>query len=158
METWVSPLSCCCCCSVTKSSLTLCDPMDCSITRLPCPSPSPTVCPGSCPLNLWCHPTIQSSVAFPSFCLQPFPASGSFPMNWLSASGGQSIGASASASVLSTNIQGLFPLRLTGLISLKSKGPTRVFSSTAVRKHRFFSAQPSLWSNSHISTWLLERP
>ena len=158
METWVFPLSCCCCCSVTKSYLTLCDPMDCNITRLPCPLPSPTVCPGSCPLNLWCHPTIQSSVAFSSFCLQPFPASGSFPMNRLSASGGQSIGASAWASVLSKNIQGLFPLRLTGLISLQSKGPTRVFSSTTVRKHQFFSAQPSLWSNSHISTWLLERP
>ena len=117
METWVFPLSCCCC-SATKSYLTLCDPMDCSITRLPWPSPSPTVCPGSCPLNLWCNPTIQAFVALSSFCLQPFPASGSFPINQLSASGGQSIRASASASVLSTNIQGWFPLRLTGFTSI----------------------------------------
>ena len=87
-----------------------------------------------------------------SSCLQSFPASGSFPMSWPFASGGQSIGASALASVLPTNIQGWFLLGLTGLISLQSKGFSRVFSSTIVQKHQFFSAQPSLWSNSHIHT------
>ena len=85
-------------------------------------------------------------------CLQYFPASGSFLMSWLFASGGQSIGASASASVLPMNIQGLFPLGLTGLISLLSKGLSRVFSSTTVGKHHFFGTQPSLWSSSHIHT------
>ena len=88
-----------------------------------------------------------------------FPASGSFLISWLFASGGQSIG--ASASVLPMSIQGWLPLRLTGLISLLSKELSRVFSSTTIRKHQFFSAQPSLWSNSHTSgshTWLLEKP
>ena len=89
------------------------------------------------------------------FCLQFFPASGSFPVNWLFTSGGWSIGASASASVLPMNIRGWFPLGLTGLISLLCKGLWRVFSSTTVRKHQFFGAQLSLWSNSHIHTWLL---
>ena len=90
-----------------------------------------------------------------SSCLQSFPASGSFLMSQLFASGGQSIGASASASVFPLNIQDWFSLGLTGLILL-SKGLSRVYSSTAVQKHQFFSAQPSLWSNSHIHTWLLE--
>ena len=85
-----------------------------------------------------------------SSCLQSFPASGSFLMSWLFASGGQSIGASASASVLPMNIQGWFPLELTGWISLQSKGLSRVFSKTPVQKHQFFGAQPSLWSYSHI--------
>ena len=89
---------------------------------------------------------------------QSFPASGSFPMNQLFASGGQSIGTSALASVLPMNIQGWFPLGLCGLISLQSKGLSRVFSNTIVQKHQFFGAQPSLWSNSHIHTWLLEKP
>ena len=92
-----------------------------------------------------------------SSCLQFFPASGSFSMNWLFVSCGQSTRASASASVLPMNIQSWFPLRLTSLISLLSKGLSRVFSSTTVRKHQFFSAQPSLWSNSHIHIWLLEK-
>ena len=100
-------------------------------TRLPCPSPSPGVCSHSCPFSRWCHPTISSSVACFS-CLQSFPASGSFPMSWLFESAGQSTGASASASVLPMNIQGWFPLGLTGLISLLSKGLSRIFSSTKV--------------------------
>ena len=89
--------------------------------------------------------------------LQSFPASGSFPMSRLFPSGGQSIEASASTSVLTMNIQDWFPIGLTGLISLQSKGLSRVFSNTTTQKHQFFSAQPSLWSNSHIHTWLMER-
>ena len=96
----------------------------------PCSSPSPGVCPSSCPLHQWCHPTISSSVALSSFCLQSCPASGSFPMSWLFTSGGQSSRASASVSDLPMSIQGWFPLRFTGLISLLSKGLSRVFSST----------------------------
>ena len=126
-------------------------------TRLPCPSPSPGVCSNSCPLSQWCYLTISSSVTLFSFCLQSFPASGSFPMSRLFTSGGQSIGASASASVLPMNIQGWFLLELTGLISLKFKGLSRVFSKTTVWKHQFSGTQPSLWSNSHIHTWLLEK-
>ena len=91
-----------------------------------------------------------------SSCLQSFPASGSFPISWLFGSGGQNIKASASASVLSTNIQDWFPLGWSGWISWQSKGLSRVFSSTTVQKHQFFSAQPSLWSNSPIGTWLVE--
>ena len=125
--------------------------------RLPCPSPTPRVCSNSCPLSQWCHPTISSSVTLFS-CLQSFPASGSFLMSRLFASGSQRIGASASTSVLSMNIQGWFPLGWSGLIFLKSKGLSGVFSSTTIWKHQFFGAQPSLWSNSHISTWLLEKP
>ena len=103
------------------------------------------------------QPTTSSSVAPFSSCPQSFPASGSFPINQLFTSGGQSIGASALASVLPMNIQGWFPVGLTGLISLLSKGLSRVFSSTTIWKHYFFSAQPSLWSTSHIHTWLLEK-
>ena len=110
------------------------------------------------PLSWWCHPTISSSVVPFSSCLQFFPTSVSFPMSWLFSSGGQCIGASASASVLPMNIQGWFPLRLTGLISLLPKGLPRVFSSPAIQKHQFFVIQLSLWSNSHIHTWLLEKP
>ena len=124
-------------------------------TSLSCSSPSPEACSNSCPLNWWCHPTISSSVFFSS-CLQSFPASGSFLISWLFASGGQRIGISASASVLPMNIQSWFPLGLTGLISLLSKGLLRVFST--VQKHQFFSAQPSLQFNSHIHTWLQEKP
>ena len=112
----------------------------------------------SCPLSQWCHPTIYSSVIPFSSHLQTFPASGSFPKSQFFASGGQSIGVSASTSVLPMNIQGWFPLTVTGLISLKLKGLSGVFSSTAIWKHQFLSAQPSLWSNSHIHTWLLEKP
>ena len=127
-------------------------------TRLPCPSPSPRACSHSCPLSWWCHPTISSSVTPFFSCLQFSPISGSFPMSQFFTSGGQSIGASASALVLPMNIKGWFPFGWTGLISLQSKGPSRVFSSTIVWKHQFFSSQPSSWSNSHIHTWLLETP
>ena len=125
-------------------------------TRLPCPSLSPRICSNSCPLNWWCHPTIPSSVTLFSFCPQPFPASGSFPVSWLFASGGQSMGASASE--LPVNSHGWFPLVLTGLVSVLSKGLSRVFSSMIIWKHQFFSAQPSLWPNSHIHTRLLKKP
>ena len=127
-------------------------------SRLPCPSLSPWVYSNSCPLSRWCYPTNSSSVIPFSFCLQSFPASGSFPMSQFFTTGGQSIGASASASVLPVNIQGWFPLRWAGLISLLTKGLSRVFSNTTVQKHHFLGAQPSLWSNSHIHTWLLEKP
>ena len=124
--------------------------------RLPCPSLSPRTCSNSCPLRQWYHPIISSSVVPFSSCPQSFPASGSFPMSQLFTLGGQSVG--TSASVLPVNIQEWFPLGLTGLISLLSKQLSRVFSKTTVQKHQFFSAQPSLWSNSHIHTWLLEKP
>ena len=126
-------------------------------TRLPYSSLSPGVCSNACPLCQRCLPTISSSVIPFSSCLQSFPAVGSFPMSQFFASGGQSIGASALASVFPMNIQCWFPLGLTSLISLQAKGLSRVFSSTTVWKHQFFSAQPSLWSNSHICTWLLEK-
>ena len=102
--------------------------------RFPCPSLSLQVCSNSCPLSQWCHPTISSSVTAFSSCPQFFPASGSFPVSWLFASGGQSIG--AWTSVLPMNIQGWFPLESTGLISLPSKGLSRVTSSTTVQKRR----------------------
>ena len=126
-------------------------------TRPLCPSPSPGACPNSCPLIWWCYPTISSSITPFSFCLQSFPASRSFLMSQFFASGGQSIEASASVSVLPMNTQDWSHLGWTGWISLQSKGLTRVFSNTTVQKHQFFSAQPSLWSNSHIHTWLLEK-
>ena len=107
------------------------------------------VCSNSCPLNRWCHPIISSLVIAFSSCLQSFPASGSVPVSWLFASSSQSFG--ASASVLPMNIgRGWFPLGLTGLISLLSKGLLRILSSTTVRKHQFFDPQPSLWSDSHL--------
>ena len=120
--------------------------------------PSPKVCPSFCPLNLCCHPTISSSVTLFSFCLQSFPASGSF--QWVSSlpSGGHSIGVSALASVFPVNIQGWFPLGWTGWISLQSKGLSRIFSNIRVQNHQFFGAQLSSQSNSHIHTWLLEKP
>ena len=124
--------------------------------RLPCLSPFPGACLNSCLLSRWCHPTISSSVVPFSSCLQSFPASRSFPVSWLLTSGGQSIGASASASLLPMNIQNWFPLGLTGWISLQSKGLSRVFSNTTVQKHQFFDTQPSLQSNSHVRTWPLE--
>ena len=139
-------------CSVTKSCLTLW-PHGLQHTRLPCPSLSPGVCSNSCPLSQWCYLTISFSAALFSSCPQSFPASGSFPMIWLFTSGGQNIGASASTSVLLMNIQDWFPLGLTGLITLQSKGLSRVFSSTRVWKYQFFGTQSSLWSSSHIHTW-----
>ena len=127
-------------------------------TSLPCYSLSPRVCSNSCPLSWWCHLSSASSATPFSFCLQYLPASGSFPISQFFASGGWSTWASASASVLPMNIQDWFPLGLTGLISLQSKGLPRVFSSTTIQKHQFFRSQPSLWSNSHIHTWLLKKP
>ena len=126
--------------------------------RPPCPSPTPGAYSNSCPSSRWCHPTISSSVIPFSSCLQCFQASGSFPMSPFFASGGQSIGVSASASVLPMTFQDWFPLGWTGWISLQSKGLSRVFSNTTVQKHQFFGAQPTLWSSSHIHTWLLEKP
>ena len=126
--------------------------------RLLCPPLSPTVCSNSCPLSQSCYLTISSSATPYPFCLQSLPASGSFPMSWLFTSGGQKIGASASSSVLSMNIQDWSPLGLTGLISLQSKELLRVFSSTTVWKHQLFGTQPSLWSTCvHMeatSVWL----
>ena len=112
--------------------------------RSPCPSPTPEVYSDSCPLSRWCHPTISSSVVPFSSCLQSFPASGSLQMSQLFASGVQSIGVSASTSVLPMNTQDWSPLEPTGWISLQSKGLSRVFSSTTVQKHQFFGTQLSL--------------
>ena len=140
--------------SVVSSSLR---PHRLQHARLPCPSPTLRACSNSCPLCQWCHPTILSSVIPFSSCLQSFPASVSFPMSQFFASGGQRIGVSASASILPMSIQDWFPLGLTGLISLQSKELSRVFSNTIVQKHQFFGIQLSLWSNSHIHTWLLEK-
>ena len=131
--------------SVTQLCPTLCDSMDCSTPGL-CPSPNPGVCLNSCPLCEWCHPTISSSVIPFSSCLQSFPASDSYPESLFSASGGQNIGVSASASVLPMNIQDWFPLGLTGWISLQSKRLSRVISNAKVQKHQFFMAQLSFYS------------
>ena len=126
-------------------------------TRPPCPSPTPGAYSNSCSSSQSCHPTISSSVVPFSSHLQSFPASGSFQMTQFLSSGGQSIGVSASASVLPMNIQDWFPLGWTSLITLLSKGLSRVFSNTTVWKHQFFGAQTSLWPNSHIHTWLLKK-
>ena len=142
--------------SVTQSCLTL-QPHELQHTRPPCAWPTPRVHPNPCPSSWWCHPTILSSVIPFSFP-QSFPASGSFQMSQLFASCGQSIGVSTSTSVLPMNTQDWFPLGWTGWISLQSKGLSRVFSNTTVQKHQFFGAQLSLWSNSHIHTWPLEKP
>jgi len=123
-------------CSVVSDSLR---PHGLQHARPPCPSPTPGTYSNSCPLSQWCHPTISSSVIPFSSCLQSFPSSGSFPINQFFASGGQSIGASASASVLPMNIQDWFPLGLTGLISLQPKGLSRVFSNTTVQKYQFLA-------------------
>ena len=120
--------------------------------RPPCPSPTPGVYSNSCPLSWWCDPTISSSVVPFSSHLRSFPVSGSFPMSQFFISGGQGIAVSASASFLPMNIQDWFPLGWTGLISLHSKGLSRVFSNTTVQKHQFFGAQLSSQSNSHIHT------
>ena len=119
--------------------------------------PTPGVYSNSSPSSRWCHPAISSSVV-PFSLLQSFPASVSFPVNQLFTSGGQRIGAAASASVLPVNTQDLSPLGWTGWISLQSKGLSRVFSNTTVQKHQFSSAQLSSQSNSHIHTWPLEKP
>ena len=114
-----------------------------------CPSQTPRVHSNSCPSSRWCHPAISSSVVHFSSCPQSLPASEPFPMSQLFAWGSQSIGVSASASVLPTNTQDWSPLEWTGWISLQSKGLSRVFSNTTVPKHQFFGTQPSLWSNSN---------
>ena len=128
-------------CSVVSDSL---QPHGLQHARLPCPSPTPRGCSNSSPWSRWCHPTISSSVISFSSCLQSFSASGSFQMSQLFASGGQSIGASTSTSVLPMDIQDRSPLGWTGWISLQSKGLSRVFSNTTVQKHQFFGAQLSL--------------
>ena len=126
--------------------------------RLPCPSPTPTAYSNSCSSFWWCHPTISSSVVPFSSCLQSFPVAGSIPMSQFFVLGDQNIGAPASASVIPINIQDWFPLELTGWISLQSKGLSWVFSNTTVQKHQFFGTEISLYSDSHIHTWLLEKP
>ena len=140
-----------CCRSVATDSLLL---NGVQHDRLPCPSLSPGFCLNSYPLSWWHYATISSSVS-PFSSPQSFPTSGSFPTSWLFAPGGQSIG--TSVSLLPMNIQDWFPSGWTGLISLQSKGLSRVFSSTTIWKYQFFSSQPSLWSNTHICTWLLEK-
>ena len=126
--------------------------------RPPCPPPAPGVHPNSCALSWWCHPAISSSVVPFSSCPQSLPAYESFPMSQLFVWGGQSIGVSASASVLPVNLQDWSLLGWTGWISLQSKGLSRVFSNTTVQKHQFFDTQPSSQSNLHIHTWPQEKP
>ena len=143
--------------SVAQSCLTL-QPQELQHPRLPCSSPTPRAYSNSCPLSQWCHPTISSSVIPFYSWLQSFPASGSFLMSQFFVSDGQSIGVSASTSVLPMNTQDWFPLGWTGWISLQTKELSIVFSNTTVQKHQFFSCQLTLWSNSHIHTWLLGKP
>ena len=141
--------------SVVSDSLR---PHESQHARPPSPSPTPGVHPNSCASSQWCHPAISSSVIPFSSCPQSLPASGSFPMSQFFASGGQSIGVSASASVLLMNTQDWSPLGWTGWISLQSRGLSRVSSNTTVQKHRFFSTQLSSQPNSHIHTWPLGKP
>ena len=141
--------------SVLSDSL---QPRESQHARPPCLSPTPGVYSNSSPLSRWCHRTISSSVVPFSSYPQSLPASGSSPMNQLFTSGGQSIGVSASASVLPMNTQESSPLRWTSWISLQSKGLSRLFSSTVLQKHQFFGTQLSSQSNFHIHTWPLEKP
>ena len=141
-------------CSVVSNSL---QPHESQHTRPPCPSPTPGVYSNSCPSSQWCHPTISSSGVPFSSCPQPLPASVSFPVSKLFPWGGQSIGVSASTSVLPMNTQD-WSFGWTGWISLQSKGLSRVFSNTTVQKHQFFGTQLSSQSNSHIHTWPQEKP
>ena len=141
-------------CSVVSDSLW---PHGLQHARPTCPSPTPRAYSNSGPLSWWCHPTISSSVAYFSH-LQSSPASESFQLSQFFASDGQSIGVSALASILPMNIQEWFPLGLTGEVSLLSKGFSRVFSNTTVQKHQFLGTRFSLKSNSHVHTWLLEKP
>ena len=140
--------------SVVSDSLR---PHELQHARHPRPSPTLRVHPDPCPLSRWCHPFISFSVIPFSSCSQYFPASGSFSMSQLFTSGGQSIGVSASTSVLPINTQDWSTLGWTGWISLQSKGLSRVFSNTTVQKHQFFGTQFSLSSKSHIHTWPLEK-
>ena len=149
------PNLCKSCCSITKLCPTLCNPMDCSMPGLPVPHHLLEF--AQVHVHWVSDGSIQPSHPLLPFCPSwSFPESGSVPMSQLFTSGGQSFGASASASVLPMSIQCWFPLGLAGLISLQSKGLSKAFSST-IQKHQFFGAQPSLWSNFHICTWLLER-
>ena len=141
--------------SVVSDSLR---PHELQHARPPCPSPAPGVHSNSCPSSQWCHPAISSSVVPFSSCPQSLPASESFPVSQLFAWGGQSIGVSASASVLQINTQDWSPLGWTNWISSQSKGLSRVFSNTTIQKHQFFGAQLSSQSNSHIHTWPQEKP
>ena len=144
-------------CSVAKSCLTLWDSMQ-EYVRFVCPSLSPGACPNSSPLNLM-MPSNHFILHHPlSSCLQSLPASGSFPMSQFFPTDGQTTGASAAASILPVNIQDWFPLGLISLISLQSKGLLRVLPSSTIWKPQFFRTQGSLRSNSHIHTWLLEKP
>ena len=140
--------------SVVSNSL---QPHEPQHTRPPCPSPTPGVHSNSRPSSQWCHPAISSFAVPFSSCPQSLPASESFPMSYFFASGGQSTGVSALASVLPKKSQGWSPTEWTGWISLQSKGLSRVFSNTTVQKHQFFGAQLSSQSNSHIHTWPLEK-
>ena len=142
-------------CSVVSDSLR---PHESQHARPPCPSPSPRVHSDSRPLSPWCIPAISSSVVPFSSCPQSLPASESFPMSQLFTWGGQSTGVSALASFLPKKSQGWSPSEWTGSISLQSKGLSSVFSNTTIQKQQFFGAQPSSHSNSHIHTWLLEKP
>ena len=142
--------------SVVQSWLTLCNPMA-FIPGFPVHHQLLELTK-TCPLSPWCHPAISSSVVPFSSCPQSLPASESFPMSQLFTWGGQSTGASASVSFLPKKSQGWSSSEWTVWISLQSKGLSRVFSNTTVQKHQFFSAQPSSQSNSHIHTWLLEKP
>ena len=147
-----------CCCSVAQSCPTLCDPMDCSTPGFPVLHHLPELAQTHVH---WVGDAIQPSLSsslIPFSCLQSFSASGSFLMSQFFASGGQSTGASALASVLSMNIQDWFPLGLIGVISLLPKELLKVLVNITVWKHQFFSTQPSLWSTSHIHTWLLDKP
>ena len=126
--------------------------------RLPCPPLSLRICSVSCPLSQGCHPTISSSVVPFSSCPQSCQASVSFSNELVLCIRWPKYWTSGSVSVLPMNSQAWFPLGLTGLISLLSRGLSRVFSSATIWEHQFFSAQPSLWSNSHTCTWLQEKP
>ena len=141
--------------SVVSNSLR---PHESQHARPPCPSPTLRVHPNSRPSSRWCHPAMSSSIAPFSSCPPSLPASGFFPMSQIFTWGGQSIGVSASASVLPLNTQDWCPLGWTGWISLQSKGFSRVFSNTTVQKHQFFGPQLSSQSNSHIHTWPQEKP
>ena len=142
-------------CSVVSDFLR---PHESQHSRPPCPSPTPGVHSNSRPLSQWCHPAISSSVIPFSSCPQSLPASESFPMSQLFTWVGQCTGVSALASFLPKKSQDWSPSEWNSWISLQSKGLSRVFSNTTVQKHHFFGAQISSQSNSHIHTWLLEKP
>ena len=145
-----------CCCSVAELCPTLRDLMDCSMVSFPVLHHFPEL--AQTQVHWVSHSTISSSFVPFSSCLQSFPASECLLMGQLFTSGGQSMEACASASVLPVNTQDWFPLGWTGWISLQSKELSRVFSNTTFQKHEFFGVQPSLWSNFHICMWLLEKP